>query len=592
MPIRRYLSLILGVATACLLIGNAIVSYGVIRPHFSRLETDEALRDNVRAVNAVRGELYQMQLLVDDWAIWDDSYQFVSGIGVSDYVASNLTPHAFRILEVDLIVFFGKDGDVWWSGALDGRSGGIVPLAGDDLRALREAVCPAAGGCASSRGAGLVGMSGRVMFAAASSILTSLGQGPAAGIVAFARRLDERKARRLDERAQVRTGIRPALPGSAHILSGSGSGEDRVAVVKEDGVTLVRTLLPGLGGLAAFLVTTESPRRISALGDRVATSALVASLLMLVVVGAVATWLIESKVVVPAHRLARKVSAARGHGAGPPDADVNEFDVIDAEFDRTLSALRESEKKTIELNYYAGMAEMFGGMAHNLRNTLMPMSLNLWRLRSHVARLGRGAEGAAAARQEAARLDVEGLLDLLEEQVMDMDQTLQDHHVFSKYGRHLTPTCPRSVVEDAVGIFMGADRSKVALRVEPGLGSVPEVQAHPVILKQVIGNLIVNAREAITMSSKGHGEIVIAAETVDVDGIRCVRISVGDDGVGIGPEVMRRLFERGYSTKRSSSGGIGLHWCVNVVSAMDGSLRAQSAGPGCGATFTVTLRAV
>jgi signal transduction histidine kinase len=579
MTIRRYLSLILGMATACLLIGNAVVSYGVIRPHFSRLETEEALRDNMRAVTAVVSELHQMQLLVDDWAIWDDSYRFVSGVGVPDYVASNLTPHAFRILEVDLMVFFDKDGNVWWSGALDGPSGRIVPLAGDDLRAIREAVCPAPGGCGLSHGSGLLDVPGHVAFAAASSILTSLGQGPAVGIAVFARILDDRKARRLDERAQIRTSVRPAPPGSVPPPPEAGSG-DRTAVVMEGEVTTVRTLLPGLGGSAVFLVETGSPRRISALGNRVATSALVASLLVLVVVGAVATWLIESRVVAPAHRLARKVSAVRG--GDPPDTGANEFDVIDTEFDRTLSALRESEKKTVELNYYAGMAEMFAGMAHNLRNTLMPMSLNLWRLRSHVVRPGRGADGP----------EIERLLDLIEEQVMDLDQTLQDHHAFSKYGRQLVPTCPRSVVEDAVGTFMGTDRSRVALRVDPGLDRVPEVQAHPVILKQVIGNLIVNAREAIMMSSKGHGEIVIVAGTVDVDGVRCVRISVGDDGVGIAPETMRRLFERGYSTKRPSSGGIGLHWCVNVVSAMDGSLQAESAGPGCGATFTVTLRAV
>ncbi|HEV7371513.1 sensor histidine kinase, partial [Arenibaculum sp.] len=182
-------------------------------------------------------------------------------------------------------------------------------------------------------------------------------------------------------------------------------------------------------------------------------------------------------------------------------------------------------------------------------------------------------------------------LDLLEAQIMDVDQTLQDHHVFSRYGRHLIPTCVGSVVEDAVKVFMGTGHPDIVPRISAGLGDVPDVQAHPVILKQVIGNLIVNACEAIAMSATGRGEIAIGAESVTADGIRWVRISVRDGGIGIASDALQHLFERGYSTKRASSGGIGLHWCANVISAMDGNLRADSAGLGRGATFTVTLRA-
>ncbi|HEV7286723.1 MAG TPA: CHASE4 domain-containing protein, partial [Kaistia sp.] len=455
MPIRRYVSLIMGVVTACLLIGNVLVSYGVIRPNFLQLETDEALRDNVRAVNAVSGELGQLQTLVDDWAVWDASYRFMSGRNASDYVASNLTPQAFRILEVDFIVFVADGGNIVWSGGLDLLSGEMAVGAGDDVRAIHRAICPPDGKCMPARGSGLVDLSGRAAFVATAPVLTSLGRGPANGMIAFARTLNEPKARRIAERAQVQARIVPAPPQAAAPEGPpSRSGAGPAAVEKRPGMTRVRSLLPGLNASQVFHVITESPRRIGALGEHIAASALVASMGVLAVVGAVATWLIESNVVKPAHRLARKVSAARGERSSLPDPDVNEFDLIDAEFDRTLSALRESEKKMIELNYYAGMAEMFSGMAHNLRNTLMPMSLNVWRLRGLVTRYGPGAPHDAGAR-EADRQEAERTLDLLEAQIMDVDQTLQDHHVFSRYGRHLIPTCVGSVVEDAVKVFMG-----------------------------------------------------------------------------------------------------------------------------------------
>ena len=49
------------------------------------------------------------------------------------------------------------------------------------------------------------------------------------------------------------------------------------------------------------------------------------------------------------------------------------------------------------------------------------------------------------------------------------------------------------------------------------------------------------------------------------------------------------LFERGFSTKKEQTGGLGLHWCANSVAALAGRMSAESAGPGAGAAFHVLL---
>ncbi len=62
-----------------------------------------------------------------------------------------------------------------------------------------------------------------------------------------------------------------------------------------------------------------------------------------------------------------------------------------------------------------------------------------------------------------------------------------------------------------------------------------------------------------------------------------------DDGVGISPEHLPRIFEKGFSTKsRATNFGIGLHWCANALNALGGSIRAESAGPT-GATLQVLV---
>ncbi len=67
-----------------------------------------------------------------------------------------------------------------------------------------------------------------------------------------------------------------------------------------------------------------------------------------------------------------------------------------------------------------------------------------------------------------------------------------------------------------------------------------------------------------------------------------VLISVIDSGVGIPRENLERIFNHGFTT-RSDGHGFGLHSSALAARELGGSLHAQSAGPGKGATFTLAL---
>jgi signal transduction histidine kinase len=65
-------------------------------------------------------------------------------------------------------------------------------------------------------------------------------------------------------------------------------------------------------------------------------------------------------------------------------------------------------------------------------------------------------------------------------------------------------------------------------------------------------------------------------------------IAVIDSGVGIPPENLERIFRHGFTTRKDGH-GFGLHSCALAAKDLGGSLQADSAGPGQGATFTLTL---
>lgn len=110
------------------------------------------------------------------------------------------------------------------------------------------------------------------------------------------------------------------------------------------------------------------------------------------------------------------------------------------------------------------------------------------------------------------------------------------------------------------------------------------VQADAIQLRRVLVNLLDNA---VKYSPSGGAIRVAAVPRGDV-----VRISVRDEGIGIGAEHLDRIFEQFYRAPEASAFagcGMGLYACRRIVEAHGGALRAESAsGKGC--TFTVTMR--
>jgi PAS domain S-box-containing protein len=122
------------------------------------------------------------------------------------------------------------------------------------------------------------------------------------------------------------------------------------------------------------------------------------------------------------------------------------------------------------------------------------------------------------------------------------------------------------------------------------------VRADPGQIEQVVMNLAVNARDA--MPGGGRLDLSVgnlelgAAEAAALEGLRPgphVRLSVGDTGTGMTPEVMAHMFEPFFTTKPRGLGtGLGLATVYGIVRQMEGAIRAESA-PGQGTRFDILL---
>ncbi|KTD32323.1 Two-component sensor histidine kinase [Legionella moravica] len=104
-------------------------------------------------------------------------------------------------------------------------------------------------------------------------------------------------------------------------------------------------------------------------------------------------------------------------------------------------------------------------------------------------------------------------------------------------------------------------------------------------LLQILVNIIQNARDAVLHSQLTHyKEIILGIKKTD----DVVYISVQDNGIGINPDNINRIFSFGFTTKVNGH-GFGLHGAALSAREMGGSLQVESAGEGLGAQFILSL---
>jgi PAS domain S-box-containing protein len=158
------------------------------------------------------------------------------------------------------------------------------------------------------------------------------------------------------------------------------------------------------------------------------------------------------------------------------------------------------------------------------------------------------------------------------------------------------PAQAKQIIEDAVDLAgIELRRRNVAIRVYVAQ-RLPVILVDPILIEQVVLNLLKNAAEAIDGAqlppARRHIELrVVPRHTAEEGGV--IEFSVTDMGPGMKDEVIARLYEAFFSTKAEGL-GIGLSLCRTIVESHRGRMRAQNIyngtqATGCRFSFTVPV---
>jgi PAS domain S-box-containing protein len=215
-------------------------------------------------------------------------------------------------------------------------------------------------------------------------------------------------------------------------------------------------------------------------------------------------------------------------------------------------------------------------LSHELRTPLMPVISAAGMLENDALVTGQVRRLATMIRKNA-ELEARLIDDLL-----DLTRVSQ-----GKLALQLEPVDAHATVRDVLRACAAELESK-KLQLELELAAAEhQVCADPARLQQVIWNLVRNAAKFSPAGSH------LAIRSMN-DTAGRLTLSVADQGIGIEPELLPRIFnafEQGGSDVTRRFGGLGLGLAISkaLIEAQGGAIAATSPGQGCGATFTITL---
>lgn len=290
-------------------------------------------------------------------------------------------------------------------------------------------------------------------------------------------------------------------------------------------------------------------------------------------------------------------------------------DELEQRVEERTRELKDTQSELLDSARQAGMAEIATNVLHNVGNVLNSVNISadlvtrklrnsktqglgkaMQLINQHPQDLGHFLSedekgkllpGYLNQLVEAIDLEQQGMADELTQlsksvdHIKDIVSTQQSYAGASSV---LEPLSIGELLEDALRMNSGAlTRHHVTVLKE--YADIPRIMGDKHRLLLILINLISNAKYAMSDVSNHERNMTLA--TCIVDG-ETLQISVRDEGEGITPENMARIFVHGFTTRKEGH-GFGLHSCALAAIEMSGRLNAYSDGPGTGALFVLQI---
>jgi signal transduction histidine kinase len=253
---------------------------------------------------------------------------------------------------------------------------------------------------------------------------------------------------------------------------------------------------------------------------------------------------------------------------------------------------RFTERKSVARERVTEMGTLSSGLAHEIKNPLSTVNLNVQLLREDVDDILRELPDDQRPRD---RIDkVHRRMDSITREVHRLKEILEDFLRFA--GRMKLDTAPTDInqmIEELVDFYSPqTQQANIQLRTQFESGPLV-LNVDAPLLKQALLNLLLNATQAMTdprNAEKPHGgcnELIIRTMRTRVMGHDEAQIHIIDTGPGMDAQTLAKLFQPYFTTKKAGT-GLGLPTSRRIVEEHHGRLTVHSE-PGRGTDFVINL---
>lgn len=626
MSLRPKIVLLLSAVMAIYASADFALQRRTVSRAFQAVEEEQAQNHVYRVVEALSREVEALHRVCLDWSAWDDAYEYVESHD-GRFEKSNLGATTLANRSIDLLYLVAKDGTVLWAHAVDPDTKQTVRLRdfptgrlhGSHPFLVREET--------DKTPHGLIATEHKPLLLSARPILTSERGGPARGTLILGRFLSAELDRVLTRQTRVdfdfwQVGARGALPPEVEGLRDELTSAARpVLRERDEKILFAYATVNDVRGRPEFLVRANVERQITATGSAsvgyALKSTVIAGLLLLLALLA----LIQRTVLSPISKLTRHaVAIGRNEDfRAKLKMDRNdEIGVLSREFDQMMENLARARAAVADAARAAGKSEVATGILHNVGNVLNSVNVAATTARDRVQRMSvddlrqvsevlsqhandlgafftgdpRAAHlqpflSALAEQLNDERGELNGEIESLVQGIEHIRELIRWQNSFAGRSDLLEPVSVVELIDRALELTDKAMHGDASLEVVREFADVGEVltDEHKVI--EILVNVIQNARQAMDAQPDAPKRLTLRVEAAPGERLR---ISVRDTGIGIPPENVVKIFNLGFTTKRSGH-GFGLHAAANAATELGGRLSAESDGPGKGATFTLEIPA-
>ncbi len=552
-----------------------LTSHFIILSGFQDLEERAVKRSVEQALKALSASLEELDATNEDWASWDDTYNFIEDRN-RDYIDSNLVDGTFVNLRLNIILYYDSAGKLVFGKAFDHENRMEVSIPSSLLEHLTPNNLLLSHSEPGDGVRGLIILPEAPLLISSRPITRSDGSGPIRGALIMGRYLGAEELRRLAEVTNLKFEIR-GLEASSIPAALLEADSQIMLQPSDDRLIIGYSLLRDIYGKPGLILTVIENREIYAQGLRTVSFFIASSLATGLLAGIMILKLLDGMILSRLSHLSQEVGNIEKLGdpslrvhvtgedeisslAGRVNSMLERLELSQETIRRYSQSLEELvEEKTRELiraERMAAAGEVSAMVAHDLKSPLQT-------IRNAVYMLRRRPE------------ESESLLKLIEGAVEQAATILEDLRRDIKEIR-LKATDLGALIRRALEELHPPPSISTSLKLGEGLNQVPLDASR---FRRVLDNLLQNSIEAMS----NGGDLTVSA---DASGDEVV-IRISDTGRGIPEEVLDNLFEP-FSTTKPGGLGLGLAYCKRTVEAHGGRITVDSR-PGEGTTFTITI---